>query len=290
MLQGLYTAIVTPFNEDGSIDEHSFRELIEEQVSAGVTGIVPCGTTGESPSLDYKEHDEVIRIVVDQVRKRCEVMAGTGSNSTKEAIEMTKHAKSLGVTSSLQVVPYYNKPTQKGQYEHFKAVAESSDLPIVIYNIQGRTGVNMETSTLMELSKIKNIIAVKEASGSVSQMIDILELKPKGFSVLSGDDKLTLPLMACGGSGVISVASNVIPKKMVEFVNFGLNNDFISMRKIQLELNELFTKLFVETNPIPVKKILALKGKIKSSYRLPICEPSDKTVETCKYLIEKYKI
>ena len=210
MLKGLYTAIVTPFKEDGSLDEESFRALIEEQVTAGVSGIVPCGTTGESPTLDYKEHDEVIKMTVDQVKGRCEIMAGTGSNSTREAIEITKHAKSLGVTSSLQVVPYYNKPTQKGLYEHYKAIAEAVDIPIVIYNIQGRTAVNMETQTIIELAKIKNIVAVKEASGSMSQIIDVINSVPEGFSVLSGDDKLSLPLIACGGHGVISVASNII--------------------------------------------------------------------------------
>lgn len=290
MFKGVFTAIVTPFKEDGSVDEEALRNLVEEQIKAGVAGIVPCGTTGESPTLDYEEHNRVIDIVIDQAKKRCQIIAGTGSNSTKEAIEMTIHAKKSGADASLQVVPYYNKPTQKGLYEHFKKIAEEIDLPMIIYNIQGRTSINLETSTLSELAKLKNVVGVKEASGSLSQIIDVIEKTPKSFSVLSGDDKLTLPLMACGGTGVISVASNVIPKRIVDFVNFGLKNDFVAMREAQLQLNDLFTKLFIETNPIPVKKILALKGKIKSAYRLPLCEPSENTVKVLEELIKKYNI
>ena len=290
MFKGVYTAIITPFKEDGGLDEEALRNLVEEQIKSGVAGIVPCGTTGESPTLNYEEHNRVIEIVIDQAKKRCEVIAGTGSNSIKEAIEMTLHAKKAGANASLQVVPYYNKPTQKGLYEHFKTIAEETDFPLIIYNIQGRTSLNLETSTLAELAKLKNIVGVKEASGSLSQMIDVIEKTPKTFSVLSGDDKLTLPLMACGGTGVISVASNIIPKRMVEFVNLGLKNDFVAMREEQIKLNELFTKLFIETNPIPVKKILALKGKIKSVYRLPLCEPSENTVKVLEELIKKYNI
>jgi len=291
MLKGVYTAIVTPFKLDGSLDEETFRNLIEEQIKAGVTGIVPCGTTGESPTLDFEnEHNRVIEIAVDQVKGRCEVMAGTGSNSTREAIELTKHAKKAGVTSSLQIVPYYNKPTQKGLYEHFKAIADACDIPIVLYNIQGRTSINLETQTLIELTKIKNIIGVKEGSGSIAQIMDVIKLAPKHFSVLSGDDKLTFLLMASGGHGVVSVASNVIPKRIVNFVNLGLKNDFVAMREEHYKLDELFTKLFIETNPIPVKKILALKGKLKSVYRLPLCEPSEQSVKILQDLIEKYNI
>jgi 4-hydroxy-tetrahydrodipicolinate synthase len=290
MLKGVFTAIVTPFKEDESVDEESFRKLVEEQIKAGVAGIVPCGTTGESPTLDYDEHERVIELAIDQAKGRCQIIAGTGSNSTREAIEMTMHAKKAGVNSSLQVVPYYNKPTQKGLYEHFKTIAAETDLPMIIYNIQGRTAVNLETSTLAELAKIKNVIGVKEASGSISQIMDVIKAVPKDFSVLSGDDKLTLPLMATGGHGVISVASNVIPKRMVDFVNLGLKGDFAAMKDEHYRLDELFVKLFVETNPIPVKKILALKGKIKSSFRLPICEPSEQTVKILNDLIKKYDI
>jgi 4-hydroxy-tetrahydrodipicolinate synthase len=290
MLKGVFTAIVTPFKIDGSFDEDAFRKLINEQIKAGVAGIVPCGTTGESPTLDYDEHDLVIRVAIEEAKGRCEIIAGTGSNSTREAIDLTKHAKKAGANSSLQVVPYYNKPTQKGLYEHFKAIAEEVDMPLVIYNIQGRTGVNLETSTLVELTRIKNIVGVKEASGSIVQIMDVIKLVPKQFSVLSGDDKMTMPLMAAGGHGVISVVSNVIPKRIVDFVNLGLKNDFVGMREEHYKLDELFTKLFVETNPIPVKKILALKGKIQSAYRLPICEPAESTVKIMKELIDKYNI
>jgi len=290
MLKGVFTAIVTPFDESGNLDEKAFRNLIEEQVLAGVAGIVPCGSTGESATLDYNEHDRVIKITIEQVNKRCHVMAGTGSNSTKEAIELTQHAKKAGADSSLQIVPYYNKPTQRGLYEHFKAIAENCDIPIILYNIQGRTAINLETPTLVELTQVKNIIGVKEGSGSITQIMDVIKNAPKDFSIISGDDKLTFLTMASGGSGVISVASNLIPKKMVEFVSLGLKEDFVAMRKMHYELDELFTKLFVETNPIPVKKIMSLKGKIKSSYRLPLCEPTENSVKILKELMVKYSL
>ena len=290
MLKGLFTALVTPFKKDGTIDEDAYRALIEKQIEAGVAGVSPCGTTGESPTLSYEEHNNLIRIAVEQVKGRCEVLAGTGSNSTQEAIMLTEHAKAMGATASLQIVPYYNKPTQEGMYQHFKTIAEAVDIPIVVYNIQGRTGVNMQTDTLMRLAKIKNIIGVKEASGNVSQMIDVINAAPEGFSILSGDDKLTLPLIACGGHGLVSVASNVLPKKMNDFVNAGLNGDFTKMQKMNKELADLFGKMFIETNPIPVKKLMALKGWIESAYRLPLCEPKDSTTEVMKELIKKYGI
>ncbi len=290
MLKGVYTAIVTPFKMDGSIDEVRFRSLIEEQIKAGVTGILPCGTTGESPTLNHEEHNRVIEICCDQVKGRCEVMAGTGSNSTAEAIFMTEHAKKAGATSTLQVVPYYNKPTQKGMYEHFIKIADTVNLPVVIYNIPGRTGINLETKTLAELAKHKNIIAVKEASGSIAQMMSVISAVPEDFSVLSGDDKLTLPLIAVGGHGVVSVASNIIPETMVEMVQLGLSGNIAGMRKLHYELSELFDTLFIETNPLPVKAVLALLGKVENSFRLPMCPPSDESVVILKKLIEKYKI
>nr|HPO50772.1 4-hydroxy-tetrahydrodipicolinate synthase [Spirochaetota bacterium] len=212
------------------------------------------------------------------------------SNSTKEAIELTRHAFKAGADSSLQIVPYYNKPTQKGLYTHFKAIADNCDIPIILYNIQGRTAINLETSTVCELSQIKNIVGVKEGSGSITQMMDVIKNTPSDFSVLSGDDKLTFLLMAAGGDGAISVASNLLPKKMVDFIDLGLKNDFLEMRKVHYELDELFTKLFIETNPIPVKKILSIKNKIKSSYRLPLCEPSENSVKILKDLMKKYNI
>ena len=290
MLRGVFTAIVTPFTRNDKIDEDTLRNFIEKQIQAGISGIVPCGTTGESPTLTHEEHHRVIEITCSQVRGRCEVIAGSGSNSTREAIAMTKLAKKAGATYSLQVVPYYNKPTQKGLYEHFKAVAEEANLPIIVYNIKGRTSINLETSTLSKLSKLKNIVGVKEASGSIQQIMKVIKAVPKNFSVLSGDDNLTLPLMASGGHGVISVVSNIIPKRMVDFVNHGIKNDFVTMRKEHYELDELFSKIFIETNPIPVKKILILKGKIQNMYRLPLCEPEESSVKILKMLIKKYKI
>lgn len=290
MFKGVFTALITPFTKDNKIDEKALRDIVEEQIEAGVAGLVPCGTTGESPTLSYEEHNRVIEIVCDQAKKRCIVIAGTGSNSTEEAIMLTEHAKKVGADASLQVVPYYNKPTQKGLYEHFKTIATAVDLPMIIYNIAGRTAVNLETQTLAELAKIKNIVGVKEASGSIQQMMSVIKSVPSNFSVLSGDDNLILPLMAVGGTGVISVASNVIPKKMVEFVNYGLKNDFVSMRKMHYELSEFFSALFVETNPIPVKKIMSLLGKIESVYRLPLCEPQTKTVSLLEEIIEKYDL
>ena len=290
MLKGTYTAIVTPFNSDGSIDEESYRNLVEEQIKAGITGVFPCGSTGESSTLDHKEHIELIKITVDQVKDRCDVLAGTGSNSTREAIEMTKSAEKTGVTSSVQIVPYYNKPTQKGLFDHFKAIAESVKIPIIVYNIQGRTAVNLETSTLFELAKIKNITGVKEGSGNIFQIMEVIKTMPKDFSVLIGDDKLTFLAMALGGHGVISVASNVMPERIKKFVDLGLKNDFLAMREEHFKLDEFFNKLFIETNPIPVKKILSLKGKIKPFYRMPLCEPSDSSTAALKELIKKYNI
>ncbi|MCG8569914.1 MAG: 4-hydroxy-tetrahydrodipicolinate synthase [Spirochaetes bacterium] len=288
MLQGVFTAIITPFNQDGSIDEKALRELIDVQIKAGISGIVPCGTTGESPTLSHEEHDRVIEITVDQVNKRCEVIAGTGSNSTAEAIRLTKHAEEVGVTASLQVSPYYNKPTQKGLYQHFKAVAEEVNIPLVIYNIKGRTGINIETSTLAELAKIKNIVSVKEASGSLDQMMQVIGAVPDDFSVLSGDDNLVLPLMAAGGQGVISVASNLVPELMVKYVNMGLKENYQGMRELYYsKLQQIFKMTFVETNPIPIKKAMALKGLCQSVYRLPLCEPESASIEKIKSVVDK---
>lgn len=286
--KGLYTALITPFTKNGELDEMAFRRIIEEQVAAGVAGIVPCGSTGESPTLNYAEHERVIEISIEQVKGRCEILAGTGSNSTKEAIHITEQAKKAGATSSLQIVPYYNKPTQKGMYLHFKAIAEKVDIPLVIYNIKGRTGVNLETSTLVELAKIPNIVGVKEASGSIEQMMEVIRAVPEDFLVLSGDDKLTLPFMAAGGDGLISVASNAIPKRMVRFVQYGLSNDFVSMRKEHDELMPIFQKLFIETNPIPIKTMMALLGKCENVFRLPLSEAEENTVMEVKKLIAHY--
>ena len=226
-LSGVYTAIITPFKEDGSLDEETLKKLIDFNIEKGISGIVPCGTTGESPTLSHEEHDKVIELTVQHVNKRVPVIAGTGSNCTAEAIRLTKHAEEVGVDAALVVNPYYNKPTQEGLYRHFKAVADSVKIPIVVYNIQGRTGVNVETPTLIRLAKdCSNIVAVKEASGNMEQMKDVIAQKPEGFSVLSGDDGIALELIKNGGNGVISVASNLVPDKMSEMVKLALDGNF----------------------------------------------------------------
>src|SRR3989339_990670 len=261
MFRGVYTAIITPFREDGSVDEACLKKLIDFNIKSGVSGIVPCGTTGESPTLSHQEHDRVIELTVQHVNKRVPVIAGTGSNSTTEAIRLTKHAEDAGADACLLVNPYYNKPTQEGLYRHFKAIADSVKFPCIIYNIKGRTGVNVETSTLMRLAKdCKNIVGVKEASSDLNQIKDVISKRPKGFCVLSGDDNMTLDLIKAGGDGVISVASNLVPDRMVAMVNAALNRNWAEAERINDELAPLFKAAFIETNPIPIKCALALKG------------------------------
>lgn len=272
MITGTLTALVTPFDKYGAVDKQTLQELARDQVKQGVTGLVPCGTTGESPTLNHDEHNEVIDLVIAAVDGQVPVIAGTGSNSTAEAIAMTKHAKEAGASCSLQVVPYYNKPTQEGMYRHFSLIADTVDLPMLVYNIAGRTGINMETSTLMKLAKHPNIVGVKEASGNLAQMMDVIAQRPNDFSVLSGDDNLTVPLIFMGGDGVISVASNIIPDQIVKMVNAAFVGEKHNARKLHYQLLPFFKAMFLETNPIPVKTALAMMGKIKESFRLPMCE------------------
>src|SRR3989338_5991304 len=291
MFKGAITAIVTPVTEKGDLDEESLRKLADFQIKSDIDGVVPCGTTGESPTLDYEEHEKVIEIVIDAAKGKATVIAGTGSNSTREAIEMTKKAAESGADASLQVCPYYNKPTQEGLYRHFSAIAKAVDIPIIIYNIQGRTGVNMETSTLARLAKEhSSIIGVKEASGNVAQMMEVINELPKSFTVLSGDDNLTLPLMALGGKGVISVASNIIPNEMHELTEFALNGDFEKAAAIHYRMLPLFKGIFIETNPIPIKAALAMKGMIKEAYRLPMCEMKPENKEKLRQILKDLKI
>ncbi len=291
MFKGAITAIVTPFKENGDLDLESLRKLVDFQIKNKIDGIVPCGTTGESPTLDYEEHHKVIEIVIDAAKGKAPVIAGTGSNSTREAIEMTKKAAEAGADASLQVCPYYNKPTQEGLYRHFSAIAKAVDIPIIIYNIQGRTAVNLETSTLARLAKEhSNIIGVKEASGNVAQMMEVVNELPKSFTVLSGDDNLALPLMALGGKGVISVASNIIPNEMHELTELALNGDFESAGKLHYQLLPLFKGIFIETNPIPIKAALAMKGMIKEVYRLPMCEMKPENKEKLRQILKDLKI
>ncbi len=290
MFEGVFTAIVTPFTEDGKIDEEALRRLVDFQIEKGISGLVPVGTTGESPTLDHEEHHRVIEIVIDQTKGRVPVIAGTGSNCTEEAIRMTEKAKEAGATASLQVAPYYNKPTQEGFYRHFTAVADAVDIPIIVYNIPGRSGKNIENSTMLELAKHKNIVGVKEASGNINQMMDLILKKPNSFVVLSGDDNLTLPLMALGGKGVISVASNIVPDRMAEFVGAALKGDWDKARKLHYELLPLFRAIFIETNPIPIKAALAMKGMIKETYRLPMCEMTEEHRNTLRDVLKKLNI
>ena len=291
MFKGAITAIVTPFKEDESLDLDALKRLVEFQIKNKIDGIVPCGTTGESPTLSHEEQSQVIKLVIDSVNGKVPVIAGTGSNSTKEAISMTKKALDYGADASLQVCPYYNKPTQEGLFRHFSAIANSADIPIIVYNIQGRTGINMETATLARLAKEhSNIVGVKEASGNMAQMMDVINTLPKNFTVLSGDDNLTLPLMSLGGKGVISVAGNIIPRQMHELTEFALNGDFENAAKLHYGLLPLFKGIFIETNPIPIKAALAMEGMIKEVYRLPMCEMKPENREKLKQILNNLKL
>ena len=270
MFTGSLVAIVTPF-KNGKLDERALGDLIEWQINSGTHGIVPCGTTGESATLTHAEHDRVVAFTVEVVRRRVPVVAGTGSNSTEEAIALTKHAKAAGVDGALLITPYYNKPTQEGLFLHYKAVAEAVELPLVVYNIPGRTGVNMMPSTIARLTVCPTVVAIKEGSGAVQQASEIIQLCGERLTVLAGDDALTLPMMAVGGKGVITVTANLVPTKMAELVNAFRDGRLEAARAMHYELYPLFTALFYETNPIPVKEALHLMGKIAPEIRLPLC-------------------
>lgn len=269
MFSGSLVAIVTPFSK-GKFDEKAMAELIEFHIAHGTHGIVPCGTTGESATLTPEEHERVVSITVEVVNKRIPVIAGTGSNSTDEAITFTKHAKAVGADAALLITPYYNKPTQEGLYRHFAAVAKAVDLPQILYNIPGRTSINMVPATVSRLSEIKNIVGIKEGSGSLQQVSEIIQRSHPGFLVLSGDDPLTLPMIALGGKGVITVTANVAPTDMANMVNAALEGNYEKARLLHYNLAPLFEALFLETNPIPVKAALAMMGKISEEVRLPL--------------------
>lgn len=269
MFKGSIVAIVTPFR-NGAVDEEKLRELVEFQIEGGTDAIVPCGTTGEASTLDYEEHDRVIRIVVEQVNKRVPVIAGTGSNATHEAIEMTEHAKKLGADGALLVTPYYNKPTQEGLYRHYKAVAEAVALPQILYNVPGRTGVNLLPETVARLAEISNIVAIKEATGSLQQASEVLALCGDKIDVLSGDDFITFPMMACGAKGVISVVANIMPKEVAALVDAFYAGKMEEARKLHLRLLKISNAMFIESNPVPVKTAVALMGKCSDEVRLPL--------------------
>lgn len=278
MFTGSLVAIVTPFRQ-GKIDERALAELIEWQIAKGTNGIVPCGTTGESATLSHDEHNRVIELTVEVVHRRVPVIAGTGSNSTEEAIALTRHAKQTGVDGALLITPYYNKPTQEGLYRHYKAVAEAVDLPLVLYNIPGRTGVNMLPATIARLSAIRTITGVKEGSGSVQQASDIVQMCGDRLTVLAGDDSLTLPMMAVGGKGVITVTANIMPAEMASLVKAFTEGKVEAARRLHFKLSPLFAALFYETNPIPIKEALGLMGKIDPELRLPLCSMAQDTRE-----------
>ena len=291
MFKGAITAIVTPFRVDGSLDLAALRNLVEFQIKNNIDGIVPCGTTGESPTLQHDEHKIVVKTVIDAANGRTKVIAGAGSNSTRHAVELTKLAANLGADATLHVSPYYNKPTQEGLFRHFSAVAEAADIPVIVYNIKGRTAVNIETPTLARLAKEhSNVVAVKEASGDINQMQDVLNTLPKSFDVLSGDDNMTFPLMKLGGRGVISVASNIIPGEVKRLADYCLTKDFSKAEELHNKLMPLFKGIFIETNPIPIKAALAMEGMIKESYRLPMCEMQKENREKLKKVLEDLKI
>ena len=269
MFQGSIVAIVTPF-KNGAVDEEKLRELVEFQIENGTDAIVPCGTTGESSTLSYKEHDRVIEVVVEQVNKRVPVIAGTGSNSTHEAIEITQHAKELGADGAMLVTPYYNKPSQEGLFLHYKGVADAVALPQILYNVPGRTGVNLLPETVARLSVHPNIVAIKEATGSLQQASEVLALCGDKLDVLSGDDFITLPIMAAGGKGVISVTANIMPKEISSLVDAFNAGNMEEARRLHLYLLKISNAMFIESNPVPVKTAVALMGKCGDEVRLPL--------------------
>jgi 4-hydroxy-tetrahydrodipicolinate synthase len=274
MFTGCGTALVTPFRQDLSLDESTLRALVRRQIEAGIDFLVPCGTTGESPTLTRAEHLRVVEITLEEAKGKVPVLAGAGGYNTREVIELAGEIEALGADGILSVTPYYNKPTQEGLYQHYRAIAASTRLPIVVYSVQGRTGINVEPGTLARLAQIDNIVGVKEASGNIGQMATVLHEVPAGFIVLSGDDAITIPLAALGGRGVISVASNEIPAEMTAIAQACLRNDFAAARKLQTRFLPLMNINFVESNPIPVKAAMALMGLLEPVWRLPMVPPS----------------
>ena len=273
MFTGCGTALVTPFRRDLSLDEAAMRKLVRRQIEAGINFLVPCGTTGENPTLSRAEHLRLVEITLEEAKGKVPVLAGAGGYNTQEVIELAREIQRLGANGILSVTPYYNKPTQEGLYQHFKAIAGAVDLPIVVYSVQGRTGVNVEPATLARLAAIPNIIGVKEASGNIAQMASIIQQVPEAFAVLSGDDAITLPLIALGGRGIISVVSNEIPAQMAQLTALSLSGDFAAARKLQRKYLPLMEVNFIESNPIPVKAAMALMGLLEPVYRLPMCPP-----------------
>ena len=289
MFEGSFVAIVTPF-KNGKVDASALRGLIEFHIENGTNGIVPCGTTGESATLNHAEHEEVIRIAVETCKGRIPVLAGTGSNATQEAIELTQRAQKIGADGALLITPYYNKPTQEGLFQHFSAVAKETDIPIILYNVPSRTSINMLPSTVARLSSVDNIVGIKEASGSLIQVSEIIDSCGQNFEVISGEDPLTWPILAIGGKGVISVTANLVPDKFAKLVDAARTGDVEVAKALHYELLKLNDIMFIETNPIPVKAALALMGRIQNEFRAPLCPPTKESLSQLKTVLKAYAL
>ena len=286
--RGAFVAIVTPFT-DGKLDEQGLQDLIEFQIAGGTHGIVPCGTTGESATMSHAEHHRVVELTIKTVAGRVPVLAGTGSNSTSESIELTRAAKEAGADGALMITPYYNKPSQEGLYQHFKAVAEAVDIPIILYNVPSRTAVNMLPETVARCARIANIVGVKEATADLNQISQVIRLCPKGFAIMSGDDFTSMPTVMIGGTGVISVTSNVAPKDMAAMMDAALAGDIATAKELHYKLLPLMQAMFIDTNPVPAKTALAMMGKIKSGLpRLPLYKMNEANEEKLKKVITAY--
>lgn len=290
MFKGCGTALVTPFRHDRSLDEATLRSLVKRQLDAGINFLVPCGTTGESPTLTRKEHLRVVEITLEEAKGNVPVLAGAGGYNTAEVIELAHELKAMSADGILSVTPYYNKPTQEGLYQHYKAIAAAVKMPIVVYSVQSRTGVNVEPATLKRLSEIEYVVGVKEASGNIAQMAQVVHQVPPGFTVLSGDDAITIPLIALGGKGVISVASNEIPKQMTDLTHAALRGDFEGARNLQRRYLPLMDINFVESNPIPVKAAMSIMGLLKPVWRLPMVPPSEANRAKIEQVLESLSL
>jgi 4-hydroxy-tetrahydrodipicolinate synthase len=287
MLKGAFTAIVTPF-KNGRLDEEAYRALIERQIEGGIHGLVPCGTTGESPTLSHAEHKQVVEILIDQVKKRVPVIAGSGSNSTAESVELTKHAQAAGADFALMITPYYNKPTQEGLFQHYKTVTDATKIPIVVYNVPGRTSVNLLPETMARLAAIPNIVGLKDATGDLKQGSKTLELCGDKITVLSGDDFTTFPLLCVGGMGAISVVSNVVPGDMAGMCDAFFKGDLAEARKLHYKMWPLTEAMFYETNPVPVKTAMKMLGKVTGEVRQPLCPMSKANEDKLRQVMQKY--
>src|SRR5580658_6272283 len=286
MFTGCGTAMVTPFQKDGSLDEATLRKLIRRQIEQGIDFLVPCGTTGESPTLTRDEHLKVVAITIEESARKVPVLAGAGGNNTREVIEMARACQKLGADGILSVTPYYNKATQEGLFQHYKAIAESIEIPIIVYSVQGRTGVNIEPATVVRLAGIDRIIGIKEASGNITQVAEIMNRVPENFIVLSGDDAMTLPVISLGGRGIVSVVSNQIPGAMTELARLANKGDYDGARKLQSRYFPLMQVNFVEANPIPAKWAMSVMGLLKPVYRLPMVEPSAASQQKIEQVLE----